>query len=93
MIVLTITLRECSKEEFESFLRNYPAKLERHDVYICSPAVKTYNDLRINKDDLESPYSSMVAYCQGFDDNDMVYYIWNKPLEEVNYILSGKGEK
>lgn len=38
-----------SKEEFESFVKNYPVKLEWDVTTICEPPLGTYNDFSEGK--------------------------------------------
>lgn len=37
-------LVKVSKEEFESFIKNYPVELKEHWIYFCEPPLITWND-------------------------------------------------
>ena len=68
-----------SKEEFMSFLNNYPRKLER-DVYgACDPPSVTYNDFEL----ADRWWYSVVASTLLYDDTPGSY--WYEPEEDRVY--------
>lgn len=69
---------EVGRDEFYSFINNYPRELNKHGVYFCTPSMTQYIDFPDDFDpDFDHPYNYCVAYLKDglYNSESDSYYI------------------